>query len=170
MKTLAATLLLNVALLAGPMTAGAADTDASAIASFLSIGLANAPTDFSAIRGDIVVSGQYLATNWPDHTHFVSCNAWHINAVPAARIIENYSYSCNSTLRPDTPDALFKMAEQALEANLPSGYARAADSPRSDGSPYQRWARAGSADVKLWAFAKQSQSYYELAIVVPVNP
>jgi hypothetical protein len=171
MKSLAVSLLLSAALLIGAPPAAAADTDAAAIASFLSIGLANAPTNFSAIRGDLVVQGEYLTTSWPDRTHFVKCRAWHISGNPTANVRENYTYSCNSTLRADTREALFQLAEAAIVANIPSGYVTKGAAPRaSDGAPYELWRRPGSADVKLWAFTKEGQAYYELAVVVSVQP
>jgi len=147
---------------------GAVGTDASAIASFLSIGFANAPTHFSAIRGGQVDSAEYAATKWPNRTHFVSCHTWHFKANADTQTTELYMYSCNSTLRADPREALFKMAEHAVRANLPSGYTSSGEQARADGVPWEVWKRSGSPDVKLWSFASHGKPYYELS--VEVNP
>jgi hypothetical protein len=169
MKMIAVALLFTVALLVGPAPAGAAGTDASAIASYLSIGLANAPTNFDAIRGASVGLAEYKATKWPDHTHFISCHTWHFKADPQISLTEQYSYSCNSTLRAGTRETLFKIAERAVKANIPSGYTSTGSKPRSsDGAPYEVWSRSGSPDVKLWAFLDHGKAYYELS--TEVNP
>jgi len=164
---LAGALILALLFVVKPASAGTAGTDASAIAAFLSIGLANAPTHFSAISGDEVGSGSgsFEVTKWPDHTHFVKCVAGHQAAIPAGDMPEYYMYMCDSTLRSDSQAALFKIAARAVRVSLPSGYASSGASP-GDLGPQEVWKRSGSPEVELTVPASGGKSYYQLAIDV----
>jgi hypothetical protein len=172
---LALALFLTGTFFLGRASAGAADTDATAIASFLSIGLANASTKFSALTGAEDGFQAFKATQWPDHTHFDKCDVYHGKSMPAVHLPENDSYACYSTLRADPTEALFKMAEAAVRASLPSGYTSIGAQVHPPGQPftiYEVWSRPGSPDVKLWSSVNQGtapdygKADYELAVDV----
>jgi hypothetical protein len=155
-----------------PASARAADTEAPAIAALLSIGIANAPAHFSAIRGDLIRSTEfgtsYKATKWPDETHFTRCVTSFYKIDPTD--VENWSYQCNSTPRTDAPDVLFKTIESAVRANLPAGYAspgvqQTVARPSVGSLPYETWKRSGSPDVVLQLqMNKDGTDYYVLSI------
>jgi hypothetical protein len=175
-RALAVALFLGGTLLLGRASAGAADTDASAIASFLSLGFANAPTKFSALTGAEDGFQAYKATQWPDLTHFVKCDVYHQKAMPSVGLTEDDSYSCFSTLRADASETLFKMAEAAVRANLPSGYTSTGEQVHPRGQPftiYEVWSRSGSPDIKLWSSVNQGKANYGKAdyeLTVDVSP
>jgi hypothetical protein len=160
---LAVALLAALTLPLGP-AARAAGSDASAIAGFLSIGFANASNNFASIRGVKVDLAEYKALKWPDHTHFQSCHTWHFEADAALGMTESYMYSCNSTPRSVSTQALFNTAAKAVRANLPSSYTSGGPEKRTDGVPYQVWSQSGKASVKLWSFANKGKPYYELSM------
>jgi hypothetical protein len=147
------------------VSGAAADSDGPAIASFLSIGFANAVTHFNAISGAPDGFESFQATQLPDRTHFTKCTVSHYQAHPAVRLREKHSYNCFSTPRPDATEALFKMAEGAVAANLPSGYAGTGEQ-HPHGEPYEVWSRTGSPDVRLWSVTLDGIVDYELSIEV----
>jgi hypothetical protein len=173
-RKLAVALFLTGALLLGQASARAADTDASAIASFLSLGLANAPTRFAALTGAADGFQSNKATQSPDRTRFVKCEVYHGKAMPAVGLTAYDSYACFSTLRADASEALFKMAEAVVQANLPGGYTSTGEQVHPPGQPfniYEVWSRSGSPDVKLWSTVNQGaenfgKTDYELAVYV----
>lgn len=156
-------LFLTGTLLLGPPPAGAAGTDASAIASFVALGLANAPTKFSALTGAEDGFQSFKATQSPDPTHFAKCSVYHQKAMPTVGLGDDDSYSCFSTLRADASEALFKMAEAAVRASLPSGYTSTGEQVHPRGQPftiYEVWSRPGSPDVKLWSSVNQGKENF----------
>src|ERR1019366_10690040 len=169
MKVLVIALLLSTTLLGTASAADVAGSDDSAIASFLSIGFANAPTQFSSIRGDQMGSASvHQATQWPDRTYFLHCYTLHqapISVGGVDAVAERYSYSCSSTLRSSPQATLFKMAEHAMRANLPRGYA-SSGVEQGDLGPQEVWKRAGSPSVRLWVKVDQDKAYYELSVDV----
>jgi len=175
-RKLAVALFLTGTFLLGRASAGAADSEASAITSFLSLGLANAPTKFSALTGAEDGFQSYKATQWPDLTHFVKCDVYHQKAMPAVGLTEDDSYACFSTLRADASEALFKMAEAAIRASLPSGYTSTGEQVHPRGQPftiYEVWSRSGSPDVKLWSNINQGKANYgktEYSLAVDASP
>jgi hypothetical protein len=148
----------------GP-AARAASSDASAITGFLTIGFANVDSNFSSIRGAKVDVSEYVALKWPDRTHFQSCHTWHFEANKTLDITEQFMYSCNSTPRSVSRQALFDMAASTLRARLPSDYTSKGPETRTDGNLLQIWSQSGKPDVKLWAFANNGKPYYELSMV-----
>jgi hypothetical protein len=146
-------------------SARAASTDASAIAGFLTIGFANAGSNFSSIQGTKVDTAEYTALKWPDRTHFQSCHTWHFEADKTMDTPEQFMYSCNSTPRSVSRKALFDMAASALHARLPSSYTSKGPEKRADGNLIETWTQSGKPEVKLWAFANNGKPYYELAMV-----
>jgi hypothetical protein len=173
---LAVVLFVAVTILLGPASAGAADTDASAIASFLSIGLANASTNFSELTGSSDGWSAFNATKFPDLTHFAKCTVYHYTANPKVGISKEDSYACFSTLRADASEVLFKMAEAAVRASLPPGYTSTGEQVHPRGQPftiYEVWSRSGSPDVKLWSNVNQGTANYgktEYDLAVDVRP
>jgi hypothetical protein len=176
LRRLAVALVLTGTVLLDGVSAGAADTDATAIASFLSIGLANAPTKFSALTGAEDGYSTFKATKSPDLTHFAKCEVNHQKAVPAVGLRDDDMYSCFSTLRADASEALFKMAETAVRANLPSGYISTGEQVHPRGQPftiYEVWSRPGSPDVKLWSSVNQGTENFgkaDYVVGVDVRP
>lgn len=160
----AVALFATMALSLGP-PARAASGDASAIAGFLTIGFANADSNFSSIRGTKVNLDEYVALKWPDRTHFQSCHTWHFEADKTLGTPDQFEYSCNSTPRSVSRQGLFDMAASILRAKLPSGYTSKGPDKRSDGTPFQVWSQSGKPDVRLWAFANNGKPYYELSMV-----
>ena len=145
-----------------------ADAETTAIASFLSIGLANAPGNFQALLGAQIRSNafgaNYVATQWPDHTHFAKCVAFSLRTDPASASYD-WSYACTSTPRDEPGEALFKMAEAAVQANLPAGYISSGVQRAYNGAPYENWKRPGSPQLSLQLMtAKDGTSYYVLSI------
>lgn len=139
-------------------------TDAAAVKSFVSVAFGGAPDNFSSLRGRKVDLDEFTATKWPDRVLFQSCHTWHFTPDSTLGISESYGYSCNSTRRALSREALFKIASKAVAAaGLPSGYASKGPEKRSDGSAFQEWKRgAGDPTLKLWSFDDHGKSYYEL--------
>jgi hypothetical protein len=167
MKSLFVALLLAGTSLFGPAVIAAdTDTEASAVASLVSIGLANAPTRFNAISGAENGFQTYKATKFPDPTYFDKCVVHHYKKDPTnAMTFAEDSYSCQSTLRTDAPEAaLFKMAENAVRASLPSGYSGTGQRQGQSGT-YETWSRSGSPDVQVYSQSHtQGRAGYEITV------
>ena len=157
MKMLVASLLLGATLLVRPVSAGPAASDTSAIAAFLSIGFANIANNFTAIRGTAINDRRFKSTTWPDHTHFINCEAW---------ILTNatYAYECNSSKRSGSLHALLANIGHAVQAKIPAGYTSAGEQRDADGA-YQAWKRPGSPEVWLGVFPSKRKVFYEIQVI-----
>ncbi len=157
--------------MAEPRPAGSAGTEAAAIADFVAIGLANAPTQFTALRGEQSYSNDfgtnYKATKCPDDSYFASCVTGFYKFAPTGS--ENWFYVGKSTLRAQGADALFAVSEAAVRASLPAGYSsqgiqQTTARASAPSLPYETWKRPGSVDVKLQIMMIQGKPYYDLTI------
>jgi hypothetical protein len=164
-------LLAAITLMVGPRPVDATGTEAAAITDFVAIGLANAPTQFAALRGDQTRSNDfgtnYKATKCPDDSYFASCVTGFYKLTPTGS--ENWFYVGKSTLRAQEADVLFAMAEAAVRAGLPAGYSsqgiqKTLARASAPSLPYETWKRAGSVDVMLQIMTIQDKSYYNLTI------
>jgi hypothetical protein len=140
---------------------GAGD-DVTAIARFLSIGFANAGSNFTRIQtGEEFGFGSYRATKWPDKTHFQWCYVRHYNP-------PGYGYECKSTPRTVSKQALFDMAAAAVRANLSSGYAsKGLQEFNAGGLLYQEWRRSGKPTVVLMVDDENDRSSYDISVQRP---
>ncbi len=154
-----------------PRPVGAAGTEAAAITDFVAIGLANAPTQFAALRGDQTHTNDfgtnYQATKCADDSYFANCVTGFYKLTPTGS--ENWFYIGKSTLRAQGPDVLFAVAEAAVRASLPAGYSsqgiqKTTARASAPSLPYETWKRAGSVDVLLQIKTIQDKSSYILTI------
>lgn len=161
---LAVTLLAALILSPGP-GARAADSDTSAIATFLKIGLASAAANFSSIRGPSLETDTNTAQS-PDDTHFTGCS---IIRFPAhASYPDEYMYYCYSTLRRTSVGSLFKIAGAAVRTNLPSSFKSEGPTGGTDDSLWQSqtWSRSGhpKLSVEVVALMSQGLAFYSLSM------
>jgi hypothetical protein len=142
-----------------------AQRDAPAIVKFLSIGLANAATNFDSIRGSVrpTVGGieQHAALIWPDHAHFHDCHIGHFGG--NGELKEVYMYVCRSTARSLSYGNLFEMVRHTIRAALPVSYAGSTPQRTRD-SLAESWTRRGYPEVHLYVYSKDGNQYYALTV------
>lgn len=107
----------------------AANGDTSGIGRFITIAYANAGANFASIRGRKAGENaddnetQYYALKWPSKSVFQLCSISSYAADSSfGGLPAHYSYTCDSTWRSDSEDALFAMAQKAVQADLPAGF------------------------------------------------
>jgi len=156
---------LALGLSSTPFVARGDSDDPAAIAKFLSIGFANAHDGFMALRGQRLTDEIYRASEWPDHTHFITC------LVLFSKTLSAYVYACTSTARSESFNALFNMASDAVQANLPGGYTSGpVDQGGGSGAVSQMWSRAGYPYVLLTEKTNGADDQPEYTIAITASP
>ena len=156
--TFAIAMVLLPALRSSP--AFADPVEGSAIASLIETGRANAPTHFTALRGDLAKHNDrttsYRATTLPDDSHYSSCFVYFVKPDPSSDA-RTWIYTCNSTPRIGKPDRLFEQIEPLVRSNLPACYSSSGPQVMISSSitnyPWESWKCTGSPDIILEVFA-----------------
>ena len=141
--------------------------DAVAIAKFLQIGFANAPSNFRSLSGKRYgESAEHLALTWPDRTLFSRCYV----RIDSEDLVQwgFDEFICTSTARRGSVQALYAMAAKAVRHNLPPGYVAGLQSwcARKACAPLGL-SRKASDSPKIWLYANPdgaSKAYYEIHI------
>ncbi len=140
-----------------------AQSDAPAITRFLSLGFANAATNFSSIRGQATrtVAGiqQYAALKVPDRALLHDCYIGHLPG--NGDVAESYLYACRSSARSLSYEKLFETARRMVRAALPPSYAGAPPQGLKD-SMSESWIRRGYPEVHLLTYTNAGSQHYVL--------
>lgn len=153
----------------------AAKGDASGIGRFITLAYANAGSNFASIRGrkgdedaDRNLT-EYYTLKWPSKSVFQTCYISYyaadssLDGLPA-----HYQYTCDSTWRSDSEDALFAMAQKTVQADLPNGFV----APQTEAGGTREWVQLGSMrDISFYLYVLErssdhNQHCYELTMEI----